>query len=97
LFSEKCAGCEFAIEAGDKFLEAIGQKYHVECFNCSVRSVLKSIYLIDLKRIYFVSEMQYAFTKRRVCCQSKQTILQETCLLTQIRRGLRFADHFTFS
>ncbi len=36
LFSEKCAGCEFAIEAGDKFLEAIGQKYHVECFNCSV-------------------------------------------------------------
>lgn len=36
LFSTKCAGCEFPIEAGDKFLEAINQKWHVECFICSV-------------------------------------------------------------
>jgi hypothetical protein len=37
LFSTKCVGCEFPIEAGDKFLEALNAKYHVECFTCSVR------------------------------------------------------------
>ena len=39
LFSTKCAGCEFPIEAGDKFLEAINQKWHVECFICNVSSI----------------------------------------------------------
>ncbi|RNA14513.1 LIM domain-binding 3-like isoform X1, partial [Brachionus plicatilis] len=35
LFSVKCSGCQFPIEAGDKFLEAINEKWHVECFICS--------------------------------------------------------------
>ena len=37
LFSTKCASCAFPIEANDHFLEAIGQNWHVECFNCAVR------------------------------------------------------------
>lgn len=34
LFAQKCAGCEFPIEAGDNFYEAINQLWHVECFTC---------------------------------------------------------------
>lgn len=36
MFQVKCTGCEFPIEAGDKYLEAMGGIYHAECFNCSV-------------------------------------------------------------
>lgn len=36
LFSTKCAGCDFPIEAGDKFFEALSQNWHVECFTCQV-------------------------------------------------------------
>lgn len=35
LFSTKCAGCEFPIEAGDKFTEALNGHWHLECFVCS--------------------------------------------------------------
>lgn len=34
LFAQKCAGCEFPIEAGDQFFEAINQLWHCECFTC---------------------------------------------------------------
>ncbi len=36
LFSTKCVGCDFPIEAGDKFFEALSQNWHVECFTCQV-------------------------------------------------------------
>lgn len=36
MFQAKCTSCEFPIEPGDKYLEALGGTYHVECFNCSV-------------------------------------------------------------
>jgi hypothetical protein len=36
MFQAKCTGCEFPIEPGDKYLEAMGGIYHAECFNCSV-------------------------------------------------------------
>ncbi|CAF1236050.1 unnamed protein product [Adineta steineri] len=35
MFQAKCTSCEFPIEPGDKYLEALGGTYHVECFNCS--------------------------------------------------------------
>lgn len=31
-----CHGCEFPIEAGDRFLEALGHTWHDTCFVCSV-------------------------------------------------------------
>lgn len=34
LFAQKCAGCDFPIEAGDQFFEAINQLWHCECFTC---------------------------------------------------------------
>lgn len=36
MFQEKCTACDFPIEPGDKYLEAMGGIYHVECFTCSV-------------------------------------------------------------
>ncbi|XP_029018366.1 PDZ and LIM domain protein 5a isoform X1 [Betta splendens] len=36
LFGTGCHGCEFPIEAGDKFLEAIGHTWHDTCFVCAV-------------------------------------------------------------
>ncbi|XP_070614104.1 PDZ and LIM domain protein 5 isoform X3 [Erythrolamprus reginae] len=36
LFGSMCHGCEFPIEAGDKFLEALGHTWHDTCFVCSV-------------------------------------------------------------
>ncbi|XP_057177833.1 PDZ and LIM domain protein 5b isoform X5 [Triplophysa rosa] len=36
LFGTSCHGCDFPIEAGDKFLEALGYTWHDTCFVCSV-------------------------------------------------------------
>ncbi|KAJ8401583.1 hypothetical protein AAFF_G00379000 [Aldrovandia affinis] len=36
LFGTSCRGCEFPIEAGDKFLEALGSTWHDTCFVCAV-------------------------------------------------------------
>lgn len=36
LFGTGCRGCDFPIEAGDKFLEALGGTWHDTCFVCSV-------------------------------------------------------------
>ncbi|XP_009068709.1 PREDICTED: PDZ and LIM domain protein 5, partial [Acanthisitta chloris] len=36
LFGTMCHGCEFPIEAGDRFLEAVGHTWHDTCFVCSV-------------------------------------------------------------
>ncbi|XP_074493923.1 PDZ and LIM domain protein 5a isoform X5 [Sebastes fasciatus] len=35
-FGTSCHGCEFPIEAGDKFLEALGYTWHDTCFVCTV-------------------------------------------------------------
>lgn len=40
LFQAKCTGCDFPIEPGDKYLEAMSGTFHVECFNCSVRRLI---------------------------------------------------------
>nr|XP_021331750.1 PDZ and LIM domain protein 5 isoform X3 [Danio rerio] len=39
LFGTGCRGCDFPIEAGDKFLEALGGTWHDTCFVCTVCSV----------------------------------------------------------
>ena len=35
-FQTKCYGCQFPIEPGDRWVEALSQNWHSECFNCSV-------------------------------------------------------------
>ncbi|KAI7812360.1 PDZ and LIM domain protein 5a isoform X1 [Triplophysa rosa] len=39
LFGTGCRGCDFPIEAGDSFLEALGFTWHDTCFVCTVCSV----------------------------------------------------------
>ncbi|XP_078064386.1 PDZ and LIM domain protein 5-like [Mustelus asterias] len=36
LFGTSCQGCDFPIEAGDKFLQALGHTWHDTCFVCAV-------------------------------------------------------------
>ncbi|KAK7895215.1 hypothetical protein WMY93_020540 [Mugilogobius chulae] len=36
LFGHNCHGCDFPIEAGDKFIEALGFTWHDTCFVCTV-------------------------------------------------------------
>ncbi|XP_072311590.1 PDZ and LIM domain protein 5b [Eucyclogobius newberryi] len=36
LFGNNCHGCDFPIEAGDKFIEALGFTWHDTCFVCTV-------------------------------------------------------------
>lgn len=36
MFGTNCHGCDFPIEAGDKFLEALGFTWHDTCFVCAV-------------------------------------------------------------
>ncbi|XP_030046565.1 PDZ and LIM domain protein 5 isoform X2 [Microcaecilia unicolor] len=36
LFGTMCRGCDFPIEAGDRFLEALGATWHDTCFVCAV-------------------------------------------------------------
>jgi len=36
MFQTKCYGCQFPIEPGDRWVEALNQNWHSECFNCSV-------------------------------------------------------------
>ncbi|XP_026109423.1 PDZ and LIM domain protein 5-like isoform X3 [Carassius auratus] len=38
LFGTSCHGCDFPIEAGDKFVEALGFTWHDTCFVCTVCS-----------------------------------------------------------
>ncbi|CDW52536.1 PDZ and LIM domain containing protein [Trichuris trichiura] len=36
LFTTKCSACQFPIEAGDRWVEALGNAYHSNCFNCTI-------------------------------------------------------------
>ncbi|GBP41346.1 PDZ and LIM domain protein Zasp [Eumeta japonica] len=37
LFTTKCFACGFPVEAGDRWVEALNNNYHSQCFNCTVR------------------------------------------------------------
>jgi len=39
MFQTKCFGCQFPIESGDRWVEALDQNWHSECFNCSTCQV----------------------------------------------------------
>ncbi len=39
LFTTKCVSCGFPIEAGDRWVEALDNNYHSQCFNCTVRDL----------------------------------------------------------
>jgi hypothetical protein len=35
LFTTKCFACGFPVEAGDRWVEALNNNYHSQCFNCT--------------------------------------------------------------
>lgn len=39
MFGTKCRGCDFKIDAGDRFLEALGFSWHDTCFVCAVSTL----------------------------------------------------------
>lgn len=39
LYQTMCSSCNFPIEPGDKWVEALNNNYHSECFNCSTCQV----------------------------------------------------------
>ncbi|KAK9888915.1 hypothetical protein WA026_001136 [Henosepilachna vigintioctopunctata] len=36
LFTTKCFACGFPVEAGDRWVEALNNNYHTQCFNCTM-------------------------------------------------------------
>lgn len=36
LFTTRCVGCGFPIEAGDRWVEALNNNYHSQCFKCTI-------------------------------------------------------------
>uniref|UniRef100_A0A915HFT7 LIM zinc-binding domain-containing protein n=1 Tax=Romanomermis culicivorax TaxID=13658 RepID=A0A915HFT7_ROMCU len=50
LFTAKCVKCQFPIETGDRFVEALGQSYHADCFSCSLNvQMLQAKYHLIIK------------------------------------------------
>lgn len=43
MFGTKCQGCDFKIDAGDRFLEALGFSWHDTCFVCAVSTSLPPV------------------------------------------------------
>ncbi|KAG8439335.1 hypothetical protein GDO86_005528, partial [Hymenochirus boettgeri] len=39
MFGTKCRGCDFKIDAGDRFLDALGFSWHDTCFVCAICQV----------------------------------------------------------
>ena len=56
LFQTKCFGCQFPIEPGDRWVEALSENWHSECFNCSVSSFICTVQVLDYKFTYEVTQ-----------------------------------------
>ncbi|MGH0181293.1 UNVERIFIED_CONTAM: hypothetical protein FKN15_012408 [Acipenser sinensis] len=46
MFGTKCSGCDFKIDAGDRFLEALGTSWHDTCFVCASCAKNKQAFLM---------------------------------------------------
>lgn len=68
LFGTGCHGCEFPIEAGDKFLEALGHIWHDNCFVCAVSIIIIYSRHSFIFIIRSVSMLQKTFWMESCCC-----------------------------
>lgn len=57
LFTTKCFACGFPVEAGDRWVEALNNNYHSQCFNCSVSNQMANP-IDKFGHIQFVSDVQ---------------------------------------
>ena len=99
LFGTGCHGCEFPIEAGDKFLDALGYTWHDTCFVCAVGHTIPDHFMDQCTArlsnhcvMVFVCLFVYLFVclgvlyhlrRTNVLLQERQASLQETCSHTE--------------
>lgn len=71
MFQTKCYGCQFPIEPGDRWVEALSQNWHSECFNCSVSEISNRHFLLKILFFYMIKQ-SVVYTKRK-------------CLISQLK------------
>lgn len=79
LFGTGCHGCEFPIEAGDKFLEALGHIWHDNCFVCAVSIIIIYSWHSFIFIIRSVSTLQKTFWMESCCCVCVFSIFSQVC------------------
>lgn len=79
LFGTGCHGCEFPIEAGDKFLEALGHIWHDNCFVCAVSIIIIYSWHFFIFIIRSVSMLQKTFWMESCCCVCVFSIFSQVC------------------
>ena len=101
LFTTKCVSCGFPIEAGDRWVEALNNNYHSQCFNCTVSVPRFGLLTISLPSIQ--GEEQNEMLKKAGDCVRKSKEKRSVCergdyvgLLPNKRVG-RFASYFCSS
>lgn len=77
LFTTKCFACGFPVEAGDRWVEALNNNYHSQCFNCTVSSFLICILgaAYSLKHLSSDSDVQKEFRRTKFYRERRTSIL----------------------
>ncbi|XP_003367428.1 putative LIM domain protein, partial [Trichinella spiralis] len=76
LFTTKCCACQFPIEAGDRWVEALGNAYHSNCFTCTVSG-------------YFTIFPTHAHrTSENLHCEMKHAPLHELSITKRVQKLL---------
>lgn len=60
LFTTKCFACGFPVEAGDRWVEALNNNYHSQCFNCTVSITSKQILYFTIANKHGTSTKNYS-------------------------------------
>ncbi|XP_063521699.1 PDZ and LIM domain protein 7 isoform X9 [Pongo pygmaeus] len=68
MFGTKCHGCDFKIDAGDRFLEALGFSWHDTCFVCAVRAPPLELSPKPPGPLFAPREMQEKLGRGLSCC-----------------------------
>lgn len=88
LFTTKCYACGYPIEAGDRWVEAMNNNYHSQCFNCSViLFLIKKFWffcLFSIKFKKFDSGLQEEFGGTELFGQKWSTHVQKPRPLNKI-------------
>ena len=78
LFQTKCHSCQFPIEPGDRWVEALNQNWHSECFNCSVNKTENLAFFLRSNTgnlTFFLRSNTGNLTVLSFCVQTLETLL----------------------
>ena len=65
LFTTKCVSCGFPIEAGDRWVEALNNNYHSQCFNCTVSCTNNFYWKLIFFKITFAKVIRCSFLQQQ--------------------------------